>query len=94
MADAIIDIVGSNELAGITQLYNQIFRPAHDEEFFRRRYLGQHNVLQMLARIEGRPVGFFVGFELKPAVFFAWFYGVLGDYRRQGVGRLIRKFAR
>ena len=31
------------------------------------------------------PVGFFLGFELKPTVFFAWFYGVLPEYRRQGI---------
>jgi GNAT superfamily N-acetyltransferase len=30
-------------------------------------------------------VGFFMGFELKPDVYFAWFYGVLPDYRRQGI---------
>jgi GNAT superfamily N-acetyltransferase len=30
-------------------------------------------------------VGFFVGFELKPTVFFAWLYGVLPDQRRQGI---------
>lgn len=85
MADAIIDIVGGEDLAIIVDLYNQIFRPSRDEEFFRRRYLGRHNVLQMIARVEGRPVGFFLGFELKPRVFFAWFYGVLNDYRRQGI---------
>ena len=85
MADAIIDIVGSEDLAVIVDLYNQIFRPHRDEEFFRRRYLGRHNVLQMVARVEGRPVGFFLGFELKPRVFFTWFYGVLNDFRRQGI---------
>jgi GNAT superfamily N-acetyltransferase len=85
MADAIIDIVGMEDLPILVKLYNQIFRPARDEEGFQRRYLGRHNVLQMIARVENRPAGFFVGFELKPRVFFAWFYGVLPDYRRQGI---------
>jgi GNAT superfamily N-acetyltransferase len=85
MADAIIDIVGIEELAVIVKLYNQIFRPPRDEEAFRRRYLGRHNILQMIAQVDRRPVGFFLGFELKPRVFFAWFYGVLSDYRRQGI---------
>ena len=85
MADAIIDIVGPEDLEEIVKLFNQIFRPARDLEFFNRRYLGRHNVLQMVARIDERPVGFFLGFELKPSVFFAWFYGVLPDFRRQGV---------
>lgn len=85
MADAIIDILGDEDLAVMVKLYNQVFRPAHDEEFFRRRYLGRHNVLQMVARIDNQPVGFFIGFELKPRVFFAWFYGVVNDFRRQGI---------
>lgn len=85
MADAIIDIVGMEDLPIVVKLYNQVFRPSRDLESFQRRYQGRHNVLQMIARIEDRPVGFFLGFELKPQVFFAWFYGVLSDYRRQGI---------
>src|ERR1700722_7263899 len=85
MADAIIDIVGPEELPAIVKLYNQIFRPARDTESFARRYQGRHNVLQMVARIEDKAVGFFLGFELKPGVFFAWFYGVLPDHRRQAI---------
>jgi len=41
-------------------------------------------VLQLIARLSDRPVGFFLGFELKPTVYFAWFYGVAPDCRRQG----------
>jgi GNAT superfamily N-acetyltransferase len=85
MADAIIDIVGPEELPAIVTLYNQIFRPGRDVESFARRYQGRHNVLQMVARVDERPAGFFLGFELKPGVFFAWFYGVLPDFRRQGI---------
>ena len=85
MADAIIEMVGPEDLPVLTKLYNQIFRPYRDEEDFRRRYLGRYNVLQMVARVDDRPVGFFLGFELKPRVFFSWFYGVLPDFRRQGI---------
>ena len=85
MADAIIDIVGQEDLPVIVDLYNQIYRPPRDVESFRRRYLGRYNVLQMIAWIKDRPVGFFMGFELKPSAFFAWFYGVLPDFRRQGI---------
>ena len=85
MADAIIDVVGPEELSTVVELYNQIFRPQREEEFFRRRYLGRYNVLQMVARVGDRPVGFFLGFELKPSMFFAWLYGVLPDFRRQGI---------
>ena len=85
MADAIVEIVGPDELTLIVQLFNRIFRPGRDVEFFRRRYLGRHNVMQMVARVGDEPVGFFLGFELKPRVFFAWFYGVVPEFRRQGI---------
>jgi GNAT superfamily N-acetyltransferase len=85
MADAIIEMVGPEDLPIIVQLYNQIFRPPRDEESFRRRYRGRYNVLQLVARVGREPMGFFLGFELKPTVFFAWFYGVVPSCRRQGI---------
>jgi GNAT superfamily N-acetyltransferase len=85
MADAIIDLVGPEELPTIQTLYNQIFRPGRDVDSFKRRFRGRYNILMLLARLSDRPVGFFIGFELKPTVFFAWFYGVLPDFRRQGI---------
>jgi GNAT superfamily N-acetyltransferase len=85
MADAIIDLVGEEDLPTISYLYNQIFRPHRDVESFRRRFQGRYNVLMLLARIQDRPVGFFLGFELKPTVYFGWFYGVIPEYRRQGI---------
>jgi GNAT superfamily N-acetyltransferase len=86
MADAIIDIVGEGDLPVLVKLYNQVFRPPRDLEHFQRRYMGRHNVLQMIARLGDRPVGFMLGFELKPRVFFVWFLGVLAPVRRQGIG--------
>src|SRR5262245_50500316 len=85
MADAIIDVVGPEELPLIAEMYNQIFRPPRDIESFRRRFRGRYNILHLVARIKDRPVGFFLGFELKPTVFYAWFYGVLPEFRRQGI---------
>jgi GNAT superfamily N-acetyltransferase len=85
MADAIIDIVGPEDLPVIVQLYNQVYRPPRDEEHFQRRYLGRYNVVQMIARLGQRPVGFVIGFELKPRVFFTWFCGVIPSHRRQGI---------
>lgn len=85
MADAIIELVGPEELPTIVHLYNQIFRPQRDLDTFRRRYRGRYNILQLLARVNDRPCGFFMGFELKPTVFFAWFYGVIPEFRRQGI---------
>jgi len=85
MADAIIDLVGPEELPALCTLYNQIFRPARDVESFQRRFRSRYNVLMLEARLEDRPIGFFMGFELKPGAFFAWFYGVLPEFRRQGI---------
>ncbi len=85
MADAIIDLVGPEDLPVITELYNKIFRPQRDVESFRRRFQGRYNDLILVARIGDRPVGFFLGFELKPTVYFAWFYGVIPECRRQGI---------
>jgi GNAT superfamily N-acetyltransferase len=93
MADAVIDVVGSEELPLIVELYNQIFRPAKTVESFRRRFLGRYNVLQMVARVKDKPAGFFLGFELKPDTFFAWFYGVLPDARRMGIGSQLMEAA-
>ena len=32
-------------------------------------------------------MGFCVGFELKPLVFYTWLLGVHGDFRRKSIGR-------
>jgi GNAT superfamily N-acetyltransferase len=85
MADVIIDLIAPDDLAEVVTLYNQIFRPARGKDDFERRYLGRHNIVQMLARLNHRPVGFVLGFELKPRVFFVWFVGVLPAHRRQGI---------
>jgi GNAT superfamily N-acetyltransferase len=86
MSDIAIEIAGPEELPTIVGLFNQIFRPARTLESFQRRYLGRHNVLQLIARQGTEPVGFFLGFELKPDTYFAWFYGVVSNVRRMGVG--------
>ncbi|MEX0653720.1 MAG: GNAT family N-acetyltransferase [Phycisphaeraceae bacterium] len=85
MAEAKIDIVGLSELPTLVRLYNDVFQPAHDEAFFRRRLLGRHNELMLLAVVDGEPVGFMLGFELKPNVFFEWLYGVQAPFRRSGI---------
>lgn len=85
MATAKIDVVGSEQIPQIVELYAQIYRPAREERFFRRRFLGRYNELKLIASLDDRPVGFFLGFELKPTVFFAWLYGVLPEFRRVGI---------
>ena len=85
MAQAEIIIADEKLLPRAVDLYNNIFRPKREVDFFKRRFMGRYNTLTLLARMDEKPVGFWIGFELKPRVFFAWFYGVLGDFRRQGI---------
>jgi GNAT superfamily N-acetyltransferase len=85
MADAIIEIVGQDDLPTIAALRNQIFRPSRDVASFQRLLRGRYHVLQMMARMGDKPVAYFVGFEKTPETFFAWSYGVHPDHRRQGV---------
>ncbi len=85
MANAEVVVVGPGELPLIVEMYNEIFRPPRDVEFFRRRIIGRQNTLLLVAHVDQRPVGFSTGIELKHNVFFSWLTGVLPDYRRTGV---------
>src|SRR5262245_29527853 len=93
MANAKIDIVGVDDLPLVAELYGQIFRPPKDIAFFRRRFLGRYNPLILIASLEGQPVGFFTGFELKPTAFFSWLFGVLPDFRRSGIASQLMEAA-
>lgn len=85
MANAEVVVVGLDELPLITGLHNQMFRPPRTAEELRRRFLGRYNSMILLAQMDGKPVGYAMGFELKPTVFFAWLMGVIPDCRRLGV---------
>jgi len=85
MATARIDVVGADQLPLIAEMYSQLYRPQHEVEFFRRRFLGRYNPLVLVASLDESPVGFYLGFELKPSVYFSWLFGVLPDVRRQGI---------
>lgn len=85
MADARIIAVGPGEIGMITDQYNRVFSPRKDEEFFRRRFQGRHNVSMLVAVLDETPVGFIIGFELMPSTYFCWLTGVLPEYRRMGI---------
>lgn len=86
MPNTKVDVLGKTELPLIVELYNQVFQPPRDEQFFKRRLMGRYNELIMVATVDDAPAAFCLGFELKPNVFFEWLYGVLPDYRRLGIG--------
>lgn len=85
MANAKVDVVGLGEIPTVVELYREVYRPAREADFFRRRFLGRYNPLLMVASLDDRPVGFLAGFELKPSVFFVWLIGVSPEFRRVGV---------
>ena len=85
MADVNVDVLGMEDLGVVADMYRQVFKPARDVESFKRRFAGRHKPLILVASREGHPVGFYLGFELKPDVFFTWLLGVLPDSRRAGV---------
>src|SRR5688572_18452564 len=86
MANAKIDVLGPTDLDLVSKLYNQVFHPARDPAFFKRRYLGRYNGVMLVATLDNEPVGFCLGFELRPTVFYAWLVGVLPSFRRASVG--------
>lgn len=85
MANAKILLVGPGELELIAELYNEVFNPRTDLEFFQLRFRGRHNVTMMVAMVDDRHVGFIVGFELMPSTYFSWICGVHPEYRRLGI---------
>ena len=85
MVHARIEPVGPNELPLILDLFNQVFSPAQEVDFFARRFRGRHNVALLIATIDQVPVGFTIGFELMPTTYFQMCVGVLSEHRRCGV---------
>jgi len=91
VAQAEIIIADERLLPQAVEIYNQIFRPRHEADYFKRRFMGRYNVLTLLARLDERPVGFWIGFELKPGMFYHWLGGVIPELRRQGIGRQLQE---
>ena len=87
MAQADIIIADDKLLPQAVELYNAVFRPKREVDFFKRRFMGRYNPLTLIARMDSKPVGFWVGFELKPGMFYHWLGAVLTDVRRHGIGR-------
>jgi GNAT superfamily N-acetyltransferase len=87
VAQAEIIIADEKLLPQAVELYNSMFRPKRQLDFFKRRFMGRYNVLTLLARLDGRPVGFWVGFEIKPGMYYHWLGGVLVEFRRKGIAR-------
>ena len=91
MAQADIIIADDKLLPQAVELYNSMFRPKKELDFLKRRFMGRYNILALIAQVERRPAGFWVGFELKPGMFYHWLGGVVPDLRRHGVARQLQE---
>jgi GNAT superfamily N-acetyltransferase len=87
------DIIIADEqlLAQAVDVYNQIFRPHQEVDYFQRRFRGRYNVLTLLARQDNQPVGFWTGFELKPGMYYHWLGAVVAELRRHGIARQLQE---
>lgn len=88
-----IDLIDPKDVGTIAHLHNEIFRPERTPERIARRLDGRKNVLVLAANHKNDAIGFYVGFELKPATHFAWMVGVRQDWRRQQVASRLMEYA-
>ena len=77
MAQADIIIADDKLLPQAVDLHNSVFRPRREIDYFKRRFMGRYNTLTLLAQMGDKPVGFWIGFELKPGMFYHWLGAVL-----------------
>ena len=87
MAQAEIIIADDALLPEAVDIYNEVFRPKQDMAYFKRRLLGRYNTLVLIARVNERPVGMWVGYEDRPGLFTHWIGAVHPDFRRSGIAR-------
>ena len=91
VAQADIIIADEKILPQAVEIYNSIFRPKREVDYFKRRFMGRYNCLTLIARMDEKPVGFWIGFELKPGMFYHWLGGVTPAVRRHGVARQLQE---
>ena len=56
MAQADIIIADDKILPQAVELYNAVFRPKREVDFFKRRFMGRYNALTLIARLHGDAV--------------------------------------
>ena len=57
MAQADIIVADEKLLPQSVELYQQMFRPRREIDYFQRRFLGRYNILTLLARVDGARSG-------------------------------------
>lgn len=87
MANAEITRVGPGEYGLVCDIYNQIFVPPVEPDYFESRLTTHKDSICLIAQLDGKPAAFLCGYGLRPTTFYSWLCGVLPDARRMGVAR-------
>jgi len=82
-------VIKEQQLADAVAVSQQIpeFDAPYPVDEYERRLTGVSHLV-LTAYVEGRPVGFKVGYEREGA-FYSWMGGVLPQFRRQGIGETL-----
>lgn len=56
-----------------------------NEAFFRKQLVGKQGILTCLATLDGKAVGYKIGYEERPGYFESWLGAVAPEARRQGI---------
>jgi ribosomal protein S18 acetylase RimI-like enzyme len=84
--------VSDELLETIAALDRAIFSEPMSKETFASELRTRHNLCVLIAERGPTPVGYKIGYELSPDVFYSFSGGVVPEYRRQGIARaLIRE---
>lgn len=82
--------VQDEDFGQISAIAEKVLSRWNVEDFF-KRYEEYQNFLLVLAKIEGRVVGFKLGHEKSEGVFYSWIGGVLPEYRGLGIASMLMK---
>lgn len=66
------------------------FHGAYSEQRYEARLAGRPNLL-LAADVGGRVVGYKVGYEERPRIFYSWLGGVVPEFRSSGVASALRE---
>lgn len=61
--------------------------PGFDGEKFSSKIADKRNILVTQTRLEGKLIGFKLGYEKSPELFYSWLGAVMPEYRRKGIAR-------
>ncbi|WP_373495883.1 GNAT family N-acetyltransferase [Aquiflexum sp.] len=84
MNDILIRNGSFSEVVDLSRKIPEFFRP-HSENTYEER-LSETQHLILIAEMDGKPVGFKVGYQrFSDDIFYSWMGGVLSGYRRKGI---------